>query len=323
MITGILCTIRKEPCFDWMADSLVHNLRLLSQNHPNVSFELIVVDGQLWYEPNRREKLSDAVRGRFSFRHVEPKPCAWQGPHRITKRDYYGLCNARNTGLAFAQGQRIVLLDDCSVLDETFLEHHYWAHLKKVAVAGAFRSYTKAEVVDGQIGAHELHPSGIDKRAESATPCSGGWMYGLNVSFSIEMAEAVNGYEEFFDGQGGSEDCHFGIRVEKAGFPVYYYPDCIVHQILEHHEPVCETSAWGRPQPRPQKERVLGDGKPHFANEFLIQEWFKKPYVRSIHGGTHERPEFDLHELRKTGKFPTVRATTHDWRDGQPLAEME
>lgn len=306
-----------------MADSLVHNL----DANPGVGFELIVVDKLLWEKTaaERMYQLAEAVNGRFSYRHVPPKPSPWQGPWRKTKsRDWYDLNNARNTGIALARGRHVALFDDCSLLGEYWLHWHLRAAERGVCAAGSFQSYNWAKIANGKIIEGELWGNGQgDHRGDALMKApSGGWMYGLNTSFPLEAALKVNGYDELYSGQGGSEDAQLGLQVELAGYQVVYFPDCKIYQILEHHEAVCEIETWGKPQKTPQKELVLADGIKHFANEWLIQEWFRAPQILS------RGNDFNLRELRKKvlsegyKGFPTGRTLEVDWRDGARLETM-
>jgi hypothetical protein len=274
----------------------------------------------------RREQLADAIKGRFPYRHVTPKPTPWQGPSRKTSRDYYALCNARNTGIALARGSHAILFDDCSVLDEQWLKWHGDAASKGLGVAGSFKSYTKALICDGRVLEGDLHPS-QESRGEyhgtgnAITKAYGGWMWGLNCSFPLEWMLKINGYDEKYDGQGGSEDTDGGCRLERAGCKLVYVPQCLICQILETHSPVCDFETWGRPQPRKQKERVLADGVSHFANELLIQE-LGLEHFRALPQGN----EFVLRDLReyalRTGQFPIHSSLEIDWRDGEYLRDM-
>jgi hypothetical protein len=303
-----------------MADSLVHAIE-----YAKVPCELIVVDKLLWEAAPqrliRREELAEALKGRISYRHVPPKPSPWQGPWRKTKRDFYDLNNARNSVIALARGTYVVLFDDCSVIHARWLAVHAAAARTGVAVAGSFRTYNEATVVNGRIVDGTLHPSGVDHRGEISVECGGGWLYGLNCSFPLEAAIKVNGYDEKFSSQGGSEDTHFGIRIVMAGYKVVYFPQCLIYQVLATHEPVCEIETWGKPQVVKQKELMLKDGKMHFKNEYLIQEWAEHPYIQS------KGNDFDIRELRKNalmyGEFPTKRTVEVDWADNQPLSDME
>lgn len=330
MISVVLCTKRSDPGFEAMADSFANALGR------GVEFgaELIVVDGCLntkirdselrqdvWADSwRRRQKLANAIQGRFSYRHISPKPTAWQGQYRKTRRDYYDLNNARNTGIALARGHQVALVDDCSVLDPEYFVYQQRMD-GRIAMAGSFRSYTKAKIVNGKIVEGELHPCGIDSRGEITRKAPGGWLWGLNVSFPLDWALKINGYDELYAGQGGSEDCDFGVRLERAGCTIVYEPRCLVYQILENHEAVCDIATWGDEQKIPQKEKLLRDGKMHFANELLIQDLLDDSQRTRPRGN-----DFDLRKLREealaNGNFPTERAVTLDWRDGKLLEEM-
>lgn len=304
-----------------MADSLVRALAVVDRGAP-LNTELLVIDKLLWGADAgwRRQQLSDAVAGRFSYRHTPPKPCAWQGPQRRTKRDWSCHNNARNTGIALARGQHIILLDDCSIVDELWLLWHTRAAKRGVAAAGSFCSYNTAKIESGIITSGDLPPIGHDSRGSTISKCSGAWLWGLGASFPLSYALRVNGYDEKYDGQGGSDDCDFGVRIERAGCQIVYMPMCLVFQVLTNHEGICGMGkGWGSENP-PQKEKLLRDGKMHFANELLIQNLHDEP-TRILPVGN----DFNLIDLRKgalaTGNFPTERATTHDWRDGAKLED--
>jgi hypothetical protein len=321
MISVIQCTARQNPSFDWLCDSLANTMNLTG-----VAAELIVIDKLLWRSKfrDREEELEAAVKNRFPFRHVPPKPSAWQGPWRKTKRDFYDLNNARNTGLCLARGSYVALADDCSVLDPLWLARHAKAAEKGIALAGSFMSYNWAEVVNGVVINGELHPSGIDGRGPTPCKAPGGWLYGLNSGYPLNYAIHINGYDELYASHGGSEDCDFGVRLERAGCFIAYDPSCLTYQILANHEPICEIGNWDKPNPKPPKELMLNDGKMHFANEKLIQD-LAQDTGRIMPLGN----DFDLKKLHASvlqhgvGAFPTSRAVTHHWVDNQPLEEME
>jgi len=274
----------------------------------------------------RRLALGDAIKDRFPYRHVPPKPTAWQGPYRKTSRDYFALCNARNTGIAYARGSYIIFFDDCSVLDEAFLHRHALCAARgNIAMAGGFTTYQTAKVVQGRIIEGEKHP-GIDTRGDRPARTHGGHMWGLNFGAPLEAFLKTNGNDEKFDGQGGSEDSQAGVRIERAGYQIIHDPHCKVYQILDTHDEVCgfQSCVWPTGQPQKQKELVLkADGKPHYANEKLIEQLFEDPERTWTQGN-----DFDLRELRTRvlrdgyAAFNRVPSLTHDWRDGQPLEEM-
>lgn len=325
MLSLITCTIREEPRFDWLADSLAHALAKLRSHdlYGDREVELIVVDGRLWYNGDRGEQLTAALENLCpdldGVTHVPPKPSAWQGPTRKTSFDHFDLNNARNTGLAHANYDHVVFFDDNCVLGENFLVEHAKAAARGIALCGTFQTYTRATVEDGRALDGELHPQ-QDTRGTEMCRATGGWLYGLNMSFPLTYAVICNGFDEKYSGQGGCDDVDLGVRLERAGCKFVFNPWCSVFQILESHT---DLPGWGVTDENDgkMKERVLADGIPHFANEWLIQELGREPGRFTPLGN-----DFFLTELMQLARakkpFPVKRAVESDWRDGQKLVDM-
>jgi len=269
-----------------------------------------------------------AVGGRLErVQHLPPKTCRWQGPARLTKRNCFALSNARNTGLVVARGERVVLVDDCCVVSDTWLARHImWnGH----GVAGSYHTHLTASVVNGRVVAHDDGPYGLDSRCEMMphpARTNGGWGYGLNTSFLLETAIKANGFDERYDGAGGSEDADAGVRFERAGLPYIWDPHCRVFPILGTHDPVFDHVAWdGRAgqdiTKRAPKELTLKTGRVAFANEKLIEMLVEDP-ARYLPLGN----AFDLSDLRQkwvqTGRIEHDFESDVDWRDGQSLSEI-
>ncbi len=321
-VSIVTCTARAQPMLQWLADSICN------QSFTDVALEWVVVDALLWGPDAdvRCQELKDVVAGRLDVTHVPPKPTRWQGPSRYTKSDYYALCNARNTGIIVSQGDRIILADDCMVLDPHWLKGH--CMFGDRGVCGTFCTYRTATVVNGKIIAADPGPYGWDSRRDShprARRTNGGWAFGLNCSFPREAIMHVNGYDEEYDSAGGGEDCDAGIRMERAGWEFWWAPECAIYQILQTHAPVYGHAGWGKKDSRPQKElRVRRDGQMHFAHEVLTERLILDDMTRSEPLGNL----FSLQELHSayqaTGKIPEHDlGPDYDWVDGQPLAEME
>ena len=108
-LTFAYCTSRKEPRLQWYLDSLKRELnangRYLLQN------PIIVITPHV-------DSVMQAVTVPEGLRLMvrPPKPCVWQGPHRLTKEDWFAAGNARNTALCYALDGWIVFTDDLSVL---------------------------------------------------------------------------------------------------------------------------------------------------------------------------------------------------------------
>ena len=333
MISVITCTGRAQPRFDVMVDSIYSNLKSIDPSNKFQWFEHIVVDMKLWEnEKERRQELTDIVRGRYTYKHVPPKPSVWQGPTRLTKSDWYALNSARNTGLCYASFNHIILLDDCIVADSMWLQWHLQAARLHIALAGTYESVKNAVVEDGKVVSFEkLPPGNEDHRLshviDAALPVKapGGWMYGLCNSYPLDVALSIGGYDEFYDGQGGSEDSDFGVRLERSGVSVYFSSECKIFQLLDTHDAVCDVAGFGRvvghKEPRKPKELKLKDGKMHYANERLIEILYEQPdrYL-PLQG-----PNLMLERQRLAeGKGFTIPVEpTRDWRDNQLLSEME
>jgi hypothetical protein len=320
MLSILTCTGRQNPQFKTLADTIAFAAgRLVPLMRDPNWLEWVVVDMQLWQNPEaRRQELSDAVAGRIRTVHVPPKPTVWQGPHRLTKKDWWALNNARNTGLCYVTQPHVVLLDDCCAVTPEWLYWHLLAAQRKTALAGSFRSVTHAEIVDGMIVNVKPYDEGdhraIQTQSLSPVRCGGGWLYGLNCSFPLEAALEIDGYDETYDGQGGSEDSDHGVRLDRAGVKVFYCAQAPLYQLMETHEEVCHSKA------RMQKTRVLaGDGLEHYANEYLIE---------ILHGRTGYRPLTPtllpvLREWAQAGEeLPFIKYPVMDWRDGEMLEDM-
>lgn len=334
MITVLTCTGRGNPRFDFLADSISNNLKSIAPEHTFPQwFEWLVVDMRLWYDADRRDQLKDAVKGRFPFRHEPPKPNVWQGPTRLTQSDWYALNSARNTGICLSKFNHIVLFDDCLIADANWLNWHMQAARIKISLAGCYESIKNADIKNGEIvSCEKLDDSMKDHRIKvmgedlPPTKAYGAWFYGLNVSFPLKGALKINGFDEKYDGQGGSEDTDFGLRLERSGTPVFFSSLCKIYQILDTHDAVCGDPGFarliGEKSQRKQKELPLNhDGKLHYANEKLIERLIQEPTRIST---SPESP--DILALRKLGMeskpLPTPTTPIHDWRDGQNLMEM-
>lgn len=244
MISVVLPTLRREPRFQEIADSLANNLAVLRGTGASGDLELVVVDGRLWYddEKTRRAQVADAVAGRFILRHVPPKPTVWQGPHRLTKTDKWDKASASNTGLCYATRSCVVFIDDCCVLSHDFLLWHLRMHQLGHAACGGYL-YTKpgARVEGGRLVGAEFQSPGDHRLCERSVPskCPGGWMYGGNASCALDVALRADGFDEIMSGQGGLEDCEFGLRLSRLS-PVFFLPSALAYQLTETHETVGE-----------------------------------------------------------------------------------
>jgi hypothetical protein len=299
MLTVCLTTLRKEPRFSLLVESLL----VSAAKHTDVAWEFLVIDGLLWYdEAARRDELTEIIHGRFPHRHLVPKPSVWQGPTRLTTKDYWDACSARNTALCYAKGKQIVFIDDCFEVSEDWLAGHARGARLGAIYVGPFRDAGHTcEECDHRI-----------KDCPSLRPCSPGWTYGMNMGVPIEASFEINGYDEAYSGQAGVEDIDFGLRLGRRLVEAWFNPKIFVTQHRETHQDVCRFKP---------KERKLRDGKMHYSNEFLIQRLFDEPSRYTTLDRRHSLMQ--LRWLANSGRpFPVPTMPDRDWRDGQNLSEM-
>ena len=302
-ITVIQCTKRKEPKFEWALESL--------KNQTFKDFEYIIVDG---FYDERKDDVNELIRSLdldFDVRYIKDKPCRWKG-----KRP--ALCNARNTGLIFANGEHIVFHDDECKMPPDWLEKHLSWLEQGYIVAGSWVPYKSENEIGG----------GIDTRLGTSDGqtsfVGGGWLYGSNFSFPFEVAININGFDEELDGEMGQDDISFGIRAERRGYKIIYDHSIVVHCIAEFHDAVSEI---------PPKNIVLNDGIPHFSNEYYTQKLLGDtdrflPYVNA----------FNLPEARDLVRDPLlfgqdmesvfselekyIDPNPVDWRDQEDISNL-
>lgn len=332
-LTVAYLTFRAFPRFDWFLASLDRELRSMP-DFDRKDLHVVVVDGRY---PTRQ------FQGRPSLplENTAPKPTVWQGPHRLTTRDYFCAANARNTAFARARHAHVAFVDDLSVLVPGWLAAHVHAATHGYVLCGTTNK-CKGIVVDadGRIARVTPFPPGTDSRLRNLPPsgelvaCSGAWLYGGTFSVPLEHALRVNGQDEVYDGLGG-EDYDFGMRLERAGSKLFITRACGTFEDEDGHH--AETPMVRLDKPWPPRER-----RP--ARSLTAAGWTLPaepdrasdgPYSSNylLHRLGRERGRswtlgnpFNLRELRArvlAGEpFPVPDGPREHWVDGQPLAEM-
>lgn len=224
MITICYLTNRDNPRFDWFRKSFNR------QYNNEVKAEIVVINGSnksvdTWYKEGDKCEITE----------YRPKPTPWQGPHRITKDNWFAASNARNTGIIYANGTYIVYVDDLSVLCPTWWQSVVKAYNDQIIILGAYKKVKDLTVEDGRILHYEETPNGNDHRLNYGSRWAGGsWLYGCSCGFPIEYLLEVNGWDEINDGI-SYEDVQLGIRLEKKGHRMYYSTDMLTLECEECH----------------------------------------------------------------------------------------
>jgi len=139
-------------------------------------FELVIAD--VAYD-TRPDYFKDH-KEKFPITHVPSKPNVW------TKNKLLAISATKNTCLMYAKGQYVVFIDDCGIIAENYLKDIYALLIKGNVVNSAYFIIGKAD------------------RNVYITP---GLRQGFNnIAGPMGMFEAVNGYNELFDGGRGWED---------------------------------------------------------------------------------------------------------------------
>lgn len=296
-------TARHDDKVDWFLDSLA------AQISADDELEVCVVSNfALTYRNWSRDSWPKDLRI------VMPKPNVWNGPHRLTKDEWWGVSSARNTFICLAKHPFIAMLDDRCVLLPGWLDAIRRAIEGNYAVFGAYEKRTGMRVENGVI-VHGGIITGEDTREAHTkannipTPfkCPGEWAFGCNLALPLEWALRVNGYEELMDGL-SAEDVVFGKHLENRKLDLRYDPSM---KIIEDRTP----EELGTPMKRTSKERWPHDteDKGHKALAMFCKE------KQTLH-------QWNLRGLRHTvlngGEFPIPTGPTRDWFDQMELKDM-
>jgi len=330
-------TNRKNPRIEWFFDSLHRECGGCYSD-----IRLIVVDYYNQVTDQWSQDDVDSRRNEFSskahheFIHTAPKPTVWQGPHRLTSKNYFAAANARNTALCYADDGYLVTVDDLSILTKGWLVEVKTAQERGYIACGSYLKAKDLKVERGEIisfmgsdteidDEHDYHQSlflrtaeknamGLDMRFPrpwSTDPrrTGGGGAFGCSFGAPVEALLSVNGWDEDNDCMGGEDYC-CGLMLEKQGYPLYYFPRMMT---LESEDGHWEEEQFTR--------MIKGPSGVQDASNRMLS-W--------VRNGTRQRGKCygveSLEELRvrirRGDRFPAVSGPTHDWRDGESLEEM-
>lgn len=327
-LTIAYLTFRERPRFEWFVASLNRELRSMP-DFDRADLQVIVIDGRY---PRKLE-------ANFPFEHSAPKPTVWQGPHRLTQRDYFCAANARNTAFALCRTGHIAFVDDLSVLLPGWLKAHVHAAEHGYVLCGTTCKHKNIELDrEGNVVSYDEFPPGRDSRlqhlpADGLVRCPGGWLYGGTFSVPLEHALRVNGQDEIHDTIGG-EDYDFGERLERAGSKIYIDRNCGTFEDEDGHHAEAPMIRLDKPWPPKLNgaPRTLSPGAwsdpalPNTADGPYSSNYLFNRLRREVSRYHTIGNNFDLRELRErtlaSVPFLVPGEPTHHWVDGQSLAEM-
>ncbi len=318
-ITIAYFTARNDPKIEWFFRSLKRECK-----GDYADLDLIIVDFHA-EEHGRREAfyaICSMEMGRQPeenwYRHVCPKPCAWQGKYKKTKNEHFAASNARNTAFALCRTDYIACVDDLSVLMPGWILQLQHGAQHRYLALGAYKKVINLDV-DAQGNAHyEQFPPGVDSRWNNGSDtgivaAAGSWLFGCSFGIPLESALRANGFDEACDGQ-GAEDYDFGIRIERTNIKIFYNRNMLTLESEElHHSP----------------------GNQKFIREMKMMKWENYDLgsdhvmLRKVQNEYNRcwttKNDFNLREMRQkvlAGEpFPIPTITT-DWRTGKPLSEI-
>ncbi len=309
-LTLAYVTSRRDPKIEWFFDSLAKQLR-------KRELRIIVVD-HFAEEAGRAKSIMETFSRSFAMlpeplpkiQITYPKPNVWNGPHRLTKEDWFAMASARNTALCLCETSHICYVDDLSVLMPGWLDAVYEAVAGNYVGCGAYKKVKSLVVKDGVPVGYVETPEGIDDRLRRVTddvsPCTGGWLYGCSCVFPVEDLLEVGGWPEFMDGL-GAEDYTLGIALTNAGKHLKYDRRMLTLESEELHfvdPPMKKTDKGVSPNDKSHSALAIAKQSKYFANYY--------------EGGIRALREHVL----AGNPFPVIQQPQHDWFDSQPISEM-
>ncbi len=299
-------THRREPMIEWFLSSLYNQ-----EGFEPDKVKIIVVD---FFCATSRKLWPSGQHPQIEF--VPPKPCVWQGPHRLTKEDFFAASNARNTAIALCQTEWIAFVDDLSVLETGWLKSVQEAIREKYMCFGAYRKVKKLQVSDqGHVVDFEDHPGGHDSRwnigsDDKAINCSGNLLYGCSCVLPMEGLLKINGFPEALCDGMGFEDSLTGIVLNNAGYGAKYDRRMLTLESEEMHAqgPVFRRDDFGKsPNDKSHRALEIAQATTRFTNDF---------------GGGYSNIE-DLRQwVISGGDFPIPGNPKYEYFTGRALSEL-
>lgn len=299
-------TSRKEPQLGWFLQSLVNQLKELNET---VGVVIVSYDAH-----TQRQDLPMKHVHMEPYIITRPKPCVWQGQHRLTHVNWFAASNTRNTALCLAPDGYIAYVDDLSVLCPGWLLNVKQSLGFNGITLGTYRKVKNLVVEKGEIKSWDKEwTGGQDSRRnhgskDGSVSCNGDMLFGCSLVGPVEAFLSVNGWpEDLCDGL-SSEDYCMGIVMENAGWKFRYNLNMMTLESEEHHhiEPPFKRSDYGvSPNDKSHAALNIARSSKYFPNSFGP-------------GGIQE-----LRRKALAGEpWPIPTAPDREWWSGKLLSEL-
>lgn len=304
-------TGRADPYIEWLLEAIA------MQRRESDRFELVVIDALGRSAAALVPDDALIARSVHVVRAAPPRPNPWQGPHRITDRNWWAKSTAANTAICLASHDYLVFVDDRSIPGPAWLSAIRAGERKRASVlAGA---YERLETRDDQT----IHVT--DHRFKTCPMgrinCGGGWCFGCCIALPLAWALEINGFEEGCDSLTG-EDYIFGMMLANAGHRIDYTTELFVTLDRTRGSEGTRNGDTGFQGNSGGKGGYAATDKGKSPND--------KSHAALARFGTRRRTEFtpDLTAIRERLRagdpdpWPKVDPEMRDWYDWQPVREM-
>jgi glycosyltransferase involved in cell wall biosynthesis len=270
-----LCTYNRAPLLDRVLDAC------FEQTIDALAYEVVVVN-----DGSTDDTASVIARA------AERATCRFSVIHQANS----GLARGRNVGIAGAQGERIIFIDDDVLPLPNFVEEHLRSHALRPA----------AIVRGGAINAEDFDD--LPPPVWTLKDYSGNFFWTTNVSVPLRTIRDVGGFNENFT-EYGWEDIDVGLRLRFAGVKAVFNPRALVY----HYKPrprsgnVEKMIRQARAQARTAVQ--LAQLHPHWRTYLATGD---NLLMRGIHSW-----------LRKTGYPARYRCALSEISQDRPLSKKE
>lgn len=275
-----------------------------------------------YHDPERRLHLEEIVAGRFNYLHIPPLPNVYQGPFRLTARDWFFAGISRDTGIIATRHPYVMFCDDLALPMPSWLAQVRHALEHRYLLAGMYAKKKNVVVEKGVLVSAEEFPPGVDSRMASGSdggivPWTGAGVYGCSFGVPLENLLAVDGCGLEVAAQGADDTC-IGIRLERTGLKVFLNKNCFTIESEEAHH--------GEPSLPRESKNVPAERLPPGYEGSTMSDHVHINRLRREEDRTLPLFPLGLRAVRdqflSTGMVPIPKEPVFDWRDGSPLAAL-